>query len=288
MRAVDPEVKAIVWAAIEPLVPVPVDTHPLGRHRRRKSGRDCFDVMLVRLVTGYSWEDAERLCPKSLGHHGAQAARRVDHRRRVRRRHRRSAGRVRQDDRPRPLHRLAPRLAPRSAGGGRGTGKNPTERSKPGWKWSILVDANGIPLGWVGDGANRKDSVLLAPTLDDAAEHGLLMNVETIWLDRGYDSEVTRQCLAEREINGAVIAKKRKRGSPEPKRSRPIGLRRPVERTNSSKGSEWWWGEPPAIRAWVALIGVVSKSLSSRTASRSSGAWSRPPPANGVDAGLLG
>jgi hypothetical protein len=26
------------------------------------SDRDCFDGMLVRLVTGCSWEDAERLC----------------------------------------------------------------------------------------------------------------------------------------------------------------------------------------------------------------------------------
>jgi len=29
MRAFDPEVKDIVWQAIEPLVPVPVDKHPL-------------------------------------------------------------------------------------------------------------------------------------------------------------------------------------------------------------------------------------------------------------------
>jgi hypothetical protein len=32
MRAFDPEVKDIVWQAIEPLVPVPVDKHPLGCH----------------------------------------------------------------------------------------------------------------------------------------------------------------------------------------------------------------------------------------------------------------
>jgi len=39
-----------------------VDKHPLGCHRHRKFDRDCFEVMLVRLVTGCSWEDAERLC----------------------------------------------------------------------------------------------------------------------------------------------------------------------------------------------------------------------------------
>src|SRR6185312_11932187 len=62
MRALDPEVKEAVWRAFEPAIPVPVDRHPLGTHRRRKSDRACFEVMLVRLVTGCSWEDAERLC----------------------------------------------------------------------------------------------------------------------------------------------------------------------------------------------------------------------------------
>ncbi|MHB8296575.1 MAG: IS5/IS1182 family transposase, partial [Acidimicrobiales bacterium] len=61
MRALDPEVIEAMWAGTQALVPVPVDRHPLGRHRKRSSDRDCFQVMLVRLVTGCSWEDAERL-----------------------------------------------------------------------------------------------------------------------------------------------------------------------------------------------------------------------------------
>ena len=60
MRALTPYVRDTVWAAIGPLIPVPLDTHPLGRHRRRKSDRDCFEVMLVRLVTGCSWERCGR------------------------------------------------------------------------------------------------------------------------------------------------------------------------------------------------------------------------------------
>src|SRR5271155_1553361 len=65
-----------------------------------------------------------------------------------------------------------------------------------------------------GYGANRNDSVMLEPTLDDAAARGLLSDIQTIWLDRGYDSDVTRERLAERLIKDSVIAKKRKRGSP--------------------------------------------------------------------------
>jgi hypothetical protein len=49
----------------------------------------------------------------------------------------------------------------------------------------------GIPIGWVADGANRHDSVLLTPTLDGAAKRGLLTGIETLWLERGYDSNVT-------------------------------------------------------------------------------------------------
>ncbi len=61
MRALDPEVGDVVWTAIAPLLPPPDRTHPLGCHRPRASDRHCFDGMLVRLVTGCSWEDAERL-----------------------------------------------------------------------------------------------------------------------------------------------------------------------------------------------------------------------------------
>ena len=118
--------------------------------------------------------------------------------------------------------------------GGEGTGKSPTDRGKLGWKWSILTDHHGIPIGWTIDGANRNDSILLAPTLDATAQRGLLGEVETIWLDRGFDSDVTRQRLAERNVDDAVIAKKRTRGSAEPKKkNQPMGLRWPVERTNS-------------------------------------------------------
>jgi hypothetical protein len=68
--------------------------------------------------------------------------------------------------------------------GGEGTGKNPTDRAKLGWKWSILTDRNGIPLAWAIDGANRNESVVLEPTL---TMQGVLADIETIGLDRGYD-----------------------------------------------------------------------------------------------------
>ena len=55
MRALAPEVFDTVWAGVEALLPVHNETHPLGCHRPRANDRDCFEVMLVRLVTGCSW-----------------------------------------------------------------------------------------------------------------------------------------------------------------------------------------------------------------------------------------
>ena len=92
--------------------------------------------------------------------------------------------------------------------GSQGTGKNPTDRAKLGWKWSILTDLNGIPVGWATDGADRNDSAMFAPTLNNAGERGLLGDIETLGLDRGYDSDVTRERIAERGIADAIIAKK--------------------------------------------------------------------------------
>jgi transposase len=234
MRALDPEVKAIIWQVIEPLLPVPVDTHPLGRHRQRKSNRDCFEVMLVRLVTGCSWEDAERLCGNKVSDTTVR-----------KRRDEWTAAGVFEQIAAEALRAYDKIIGlcfddvaldgslHKSPCGGEGTGKNPTDRARLGWKWSIVTDRRGIPFGWVADGANRNDSILLAPTLDDAASRGLLCEIETIWLDRGYDSELTRERLAEREIDDAIIARKRKRGSKAPKTNQPMGLRWPVERTNS-------------------------------------------------------
>jgi len=234
MRALDPEVKAIVWKAIRPLIPVPVDAHPLGRHRRRKSDVLAFEVMLVRLVTGCSFEDAERLCGNKIS----------DTTVRSRRDEWIAAGVFEQiaDEALQAFDKvIGLRLGDvaldgslhKSPCGGGGTGKNPTDRGKLGWKWSIVTDLAGIPFGWAVDGANRNDSVLLEPTLDDAKERGFLDQVETIWLDRGYDSDTTRERLAALKIQDAIIAKRRKRGSKAPKKTQPMGLRWPVERTNS-------------------------------------------------------
>ena len=80
--------------------------------------------------------------------------------------------------------------------GGEGTGKNPCDRAKSGWKWSVATD-----------GANHHDSILFEPTLDSAAHRGLLFDVETLHLDRAYDSKAVRALCEAAGITNVICAK---------------------------------------------------------------------------------
>ncbi len=51
----------------------------------------------------------------------------------------------------------------------------------------MAAERHGVPIGWVIDGASRNDIRLLRPTLEAVADAGLLYDVETLHLDRGYD-----------------------------------------------------------------------------------------------------
>ena len=60
-HAMDPEVADAIWAAIEPILPIPIDEHPLGCHNPRVPDKVCFRGILIRLVTGSSWVDIEAI-----------------------------------------------------------------------------------------------------------------------------------------------------------------------------------------------------------------------------------
>jgi transposase InsO family protein len=97
--------------------------------------------------------------------------------------------------------------------GGEKTGKSPVDRGKRGIKRSTAVDARGIPLGTVTAPANRHDSPLLSETLDAVAEVlGGLPERTGVHLDRGYDSEATRERLEER----GLLAEISQKGKPAP------------------------------------------------------------------------
>jgi hypothetical protein len=103
------------------------------------------------------------------------------------------------------------------------------------------VERHGIPVGWAIDGANRNDVRMLDPTLDAVAKAGLLVDIHTLHLDRGYDYPVVRQRLAAFGLTDLNI---QRRGTKEPGKKQPIrlGLRWIVEATNS------WWSNYGQLR----------------------------------------
>jgi len=235
MRGLDPEVADVVWAAAEPLLPPPdPDTHPLGCHRQRVPDRAVFDVILVRLVTGCSWVDAERLCANQVS----------DTTVRARRDEWIAAGVFDAlfDEALAAYDRIigldlsecsVDGSQHKAPCGGPGTGKNPTDRGRLGWKWSLLCESRGIPLGWATDGANRHDSTLLDATLDAVDTQGLLEEIETLHLDRGYDNGVVRAAVAGAGIADLICSRVRPAGWGATKKLVPLGMRWPIERTNS-------------------------------------------------------
>jgi IS5 family transposase len=97
--------------------------------------------------------------------------------------------------------------------GGKQAGRSPVDRGKRGIKRSMAVDAQGIPLGAVSAPANRHDSPLLVPTLKAASEVlGALPEGASVHLDRGYDSRLTRERLAELGLRWEISGK----GKPAP------------------------------------------------------------------------
>jgi transposase len=234
MRALDTEVVDAIWAAIEPIVPIPADDHPLGCHNPRIDDRVCFEAILNRLVLGCSWETVEHVMGYVVS----------DTTVRSRRNEWIAAG---------VFDRLADEALAaydriigldfsecsidgsqhKAPCGGPGTGPNPTDRGRSGWKWSLLADRHGIPFGWATDGANRHDMILFEPTLAAGAQRGLIAEIDTLHLDRGYDNGRTRDTVARFGIDDLVCAKRRANGTATGKLPVPLGMRWPIERTNS-------------------------------------------------------
>ena len=242
MRALEPEVVDVVWQAVEPLLPPQVQTHPLGCHRPRVPDRLCLWGILIRLVTGASWVDIEAILECRVS----------DTTLRARRDEWIDAGvfealkaeataafdrivglDLREVSLDGSLHK-----APY---GGEGTGPNPTDRAKLGWKWSVASERHGVPIGWVIEGANRNDVRMLVPTIEAIADAGLLADIDTLHLDRGSDYPIVRRRLAAFGLRDLDV---QRRGTKEPGTSQPIrlGLRWIVESTNS------WWSNYGQLR----------------------------------------
>ena len=143
----------------------------------------------------------------------------------------------------------------------------------------MASDGYGIPLGIASAGANRHDSPLLAPTLQAASRQldHILPADRTCHLDRGYDSQPTRQLLDQLGFNGEIARK----GVPAPIQA---GTRWVVERTHS-----WMNGYGKLRRCterngkvvdfylYLAAALVTIRQLIQRARAATAGTPARPP-----------
>lgn len=214
MRALDEEVHDAVWAAVQGRIPKPLRLTRRGRPRI--CDRVCFEAILIRLVTGSSWTTIEwimKLAGRSVS----------DTTLRSRRDEWINAGvftaiagealvaydRIAGLDLSNVALDGSIHQAP---GGGEGTGINPFGRGRLGFKWSMAVDAKGIPMAWVLDSANRHDYALLKPTLEILDNAGLARHTGCLHLDRGYGYKDVRTRAAAHNINHLDVVMRRKPG----------------------------------------------------------------------------
>jgi transposase len=251
--ALSPYIIDPIWEQFEALLPERDVDHPLGCHNPRIPDRVVFEKLVQVLVFGCAYERiADASCSATT----------------LRRRRdewidsgvmERLRGMV-LDAYDRMIGLDLSEVAvdcciTKAPCGGEKAGRSPVDRGKRGIKRSMVVDANGIPLGAIAAPANRHDSPLLGETLDTMEALGELPERMSVHLDRGYDSVVTRERLWRREL----VAEISKQGLPAP----IVATKRwVVERTSSWSNAHKklvWCTERvgSVIDFWLAFSAVI-------------------------------
>ncbi len=242
-----------IWEQFRALLPERDVDHPLGCHRSRVPDRVVFEKLVQVLVFGCAyWRISDEGCSATT----------------LRRRRDEWIELGAMDALEKIVREAYDRLVGLELGevavdccitkapcGGEKAGRSPVDRGKRGIKRSVAVDARGIPLGVVTAPANRHDSPLLAQTLDAARALGLLPEGTSIRLDRGYDSQATREKLRDRGLTPEISEK----GRPAPVAATGRWI---VERTNSWHNAHKklaWCTERSGrvIDFWVAFSNAV-------------------------------
>lgn len=99
----------------------------------------------------------------------------------------------------------------RAKRGGDLVGPNPTDRGKPGSKYHVVVDADGLPLAAVASAANVNDTLLLRHLLNRALV--VCANVGHLIADAGYDSQDNRKYCSMRGVLPLIRARGDRHGS---------------------------------------------------------------------------
>ncbi|HEX5505414.1 MAG TPA: IS5 family transposase [Thermomicrobiales bacterium] len=199
-----------LWATIEPLLP-PHPPHPQGG-RPWVSDRAALCGIIYVLKTGIQW----RMLPAELGcGSGVTCWRRL--------RDWQDAGvwqalhlalldRLGEAGRIDWSRACADSASVRAKGGGQATGKNPTDRGKPGSKHHLVTERQGLPLAAGLTGADRPDETVFEPLVEGIApikqpNGRRRKRPKKFHADKGYDVRRCRRYLRRRGIACRIARK---------------------------------------------------------------------------------
>ena len=206
-----------LWELIEPLLPPPKPRRFRYPGRKPLTHRQALTGILFVLKTGIPWEDL----PVEMGCGcGMTCWRRLRDWNEAdvwRRLHQVLLQRLDDADRIDWSRAAVDSTFARAFGGVEGSGKNPTDRGRPGVKQHVLVDAEGVPLAGDVTPTNVPEIKELLPLVDSC---GPLDEIEEpqrvpdkMYGDRAYDSEPHRQELRERGITPELAKRNTEHGS---------------------------------------------------------------------------
>ena len=188
-----------MWAVLEPVLPVYINTHRFGGGRPRVPDRRCADGIFYVLRTGCQWKalDQTELCAGSTAHDRYQEWVEAEVFLKLWRAGVEQFAELKGIDWAWLSMDGAMTKAPL---GGENTGPNPTDRAKRGVKRSLLTEGQGVPVGLAVEGANRHDMKLVRPTIESLVVKRPEPSPEQpqgICLDKAYDFQEVRDILVE-------------------------------------------------------------------------------------------
>jgi putative transposase len=223
-----------LWAVLQPLLPVHLNTHRFGGGRPRVPDRPCADAIFYVLRTGCQWQalDHTALCAHSTAHDRYQEWVK--------------AGvfvplwktGVAQFDARKGLEwnwLSRDGALTKAPLGGDETGPNPTDRGTSGVKRSVVTEGHGVPVGLAVAGANRHERKMMRQTLEHLVGERPAPTPEQpqgLCLDTGYDYQEVRDILTVFGLTAPI----RSRGEEARDLKREAGTRARrwvVERTHS-------------------------------------------------------
>jgi transposase len=213
-----PLVSDELWEAIEPLLPAPKPRRFRYPGRKPLRHRQALTGILFVLKSGIRWQDL----PVEMGcGSGMSCWRRLRAWQRAGvwfRLHQVLLQKLDDADKINWQRAAIDSSFARAFGGVENSGRNPTDRGRPGVKHHALVDGHGIPLAADITPANTPDVEELLPLVDSCGPlhedtDEPTRRPEAAYADRAYDSEPHRQALRERGMEPHLAKRRTPHGS---------------------------------------------------------------------------